>query len=366
MKAIRTLIIGIMMLIGTSAFAQPMNYNAIRNNARFLTDRMAYTLGIANMDIIDDIYRINYDYIYGVNAYLDDIALGYRYDDYLAMCAERDYALRMLLGEVMWSRIIGYDYFYRPIIFENRRWRFGIYAHDYNRGYYHYSVPRYYNDYRGGHFIGVMHHSHGIGTRGPGMVHIERRGNQPNHHMNGGHPGGDPHMNGGRPGNNSSYGNSHTGNRTGNYNGNYNHNGGRSGNNDNYGGRPGNNDNYNNGNHSGNMNQGGQPGGNYNRGEANRSESNVRSSSRSGSYGSPSRSDNSYGSSRSGSSYNSSTRSSSSYGSSTRSSSSYGSSTRSGSSSSSRSSSMSAPTRSGNTGGSMRGGNGGGVSHGRR
>lgn len=289
MKNIRTFIIGMMMLIGTSAFAQPMNYNAIRNNARFLTDRMAYTLGITSMDIIDDIYRINYDYIYGVNNYLDDIALGYRYDDYLAMCAERDYALRMLLGDVIWGRLIGFDYFYRPIIFENHRWRFGIYAYDYNRSFFHFGIPHHFHEYRGGHFFGGMHHSHGIGTRGPGMTHIESRGGI----MHGNRSGNmGPGMNNGiRPG-----GNMNPGNRT---NGNMNH-GGQPGGNVTPNVQPGDN------NNRGEMNRGGQAGGEMNRGGVSRggsvrtdnnrtstsrstypsrSESNVRSSSRTSSYG---------------------------------------------------------------------------------
>ena len=60
--------------------AQPMSYYAMRENARFLTDRMAYTLGIAT-SLLDDLYMINYDYICGVNDYLDDVAYGYHYDD---------------------------------------------------------------------------------------------------------------------------------------------------------------------------------------------------------------------------------------------------------------------------------------------
>lgn len=196
MKAIRTLLIGIMMLIGTSAFAQPMNYNAIRNNARFLTDRMAYTLGITSMAIIDDLYRINYDYITGVNYYLDDVALGYRYDDYMEICYERDLALRMLLGNVIWDRLITYEYFYRPIFFENARWRFGIYAYDYNRNFYHYSIPRYYDHYRGGHYFGGMNHNHGIGQRGPGMAHAERRGSYRDHNRVANHPGTPPNRGG--------------------------------------------------------------------------------------------------------------------------------------------------------------------------
>lgn len=170
MKAIRTYLIGLMMLIGTSAFAQPMNYNAMRNNARFLTDRMAYTLGITSLDLIDDLYRINFDYIYSINDYLDDIALGYRYDDYMSICAERDFALRMLLGDLLWNRIVGYDYFYRPILFENHRWRFHIYSYDYNIHHYYCHIPTHFDHYHGGHYITHMHPHRGIGERGPGMA----------------------------------------------------------------------------------------------------------------------------------------------------------------------------------------------------
>ena len=102
--------------------AQPMSYYAMRDNARFLTDRMAYTLGLTER-LIDDLYMINYDYIYAVNDYLDDIAYGYHYDDYMAILAARDAAIRLLLTPYQWTRFITYDYFYRPIFFQNARCR---------------------------------------------------------------------------------------------------------------------------------------------------------------------------------------------------------------------------------------------------
>lgn len=182
MKAIRTLLVGMMMMLSTSIVAQPMNYDAMRNNARFLTDRMAYTLGISNLALIDDLYRINFDYIYGINEYLDDIALGYRYDDYMAICAERDYALQMLLGNAIWTRLMAYEYFYRPVYFHNHRWHFGVYDY-FNRGHWYYSAPRYYHEYRGGHFFGRMQPNRGIGVRGPGMRDY-RPGNNPGYHHN--------------------------------------------------------------------------------------------------------------------------------------------------------------------------------------
>lgn len=157
MKATRTILASIMLFIcSIVANAQPMSYYAMRDNARFLTDRMAYTLGITSALIIDDLYRINYDYICGVNDYLDDVARGYRYNDYMAVMYERDRALQVLLGANIWARLITYDYFHRPIIFANRGWRFGIYAYDSRRNHFYCKKPLHYKDYRGGHFFAGM------------------------------------------------------------------------------------------------------------------------------------------------------------------------------------------------------------------
>lgn len=169
MKTIRRFLAIMMLMISTSSvFAHPMSYNVMRDNARFLTDRMAYTLGIASGMIIDDLYRINFDFICGVNDYLDDVALGYRYDDYLAVIHERDMALRILLGERIWRRLVTFDYFYRPISFLNHRWSFRIYAYDNRHGHYYFSSPRHYADYRGGHFFRGMR---------PGKGHYGRTSN---------------------------------------------------------------------------------------------------------------------------------------------------------------------------------------------
>lgn len=188
MKNFRTILTTIAILFGAMTMnAQRMSYEAISNNARFLTDRMAYELGIRSMSIIDDIYRINFDYIYGVNEYLDEIALGYYYDDYMEICNRRDYALRRLLGDMLWNRLIGYNYFYRPITFANHRWHFCIYDYDrYGMNHYFYSAPRHYTRrYSGGHYF------HGMRPAG-GHV-ISGHAGVPNRHgadMHNGRPGG--------------------------------------------------------------------------------------------------------------------------------------------------------------------------------
>ena len=158
MKALRTTLAAVVLFIGAMTVnAQSMSIAAMRSNARFLTDRMAYTLGINDPYLIDEMYRINYDYIWGVNEYLDDVALGYYYDDYMAVVAARDIALRNLLGVNIWNRLINYSYFYRPIVFANHGWRFSIYDYDrygVNRFYFH--APRPLVTYTGGHFFRGM------------------------------------------------------------------------------------------------------------------------------------------------------------------------------------------------------------------
>ena len=158
MKALRTTLAAVVLFIGAmTANAQSMSIAAMRSNARFLTDRMAYTLGINDPYLIDEIYRINYDYIWGVNEYLDDVALGYYYDDYMTVIAARDIALRNLLGVNVWNRLLNYSYFYRPIVFANNGWRFSIYDYDrygVNRFYFH--APRPLVTYTGGHFFRGM------------------------------------------------------------------------------------------------------------------------------------------------------------------------------------------------------------------
>lgn len=150
-----------MITLGTlNASAQPMSYYTMRDNARFLTDRMIHVLNLSAA-LIDEIYCINYDYICGVNDYLDDVALGYRYDDYVTVLHYRDAALRRLLTEAEWRLLMTYDYFYRPISFVDHRWRFAVYAHDRWGGRYFYAEPRYYADYRGGRHFGGMAPGHG-------------------------------------------------------------------------------------------------------------------------------------------------------------------------------------------------------------
>ena len=267
--------------------AQPMSYYAMRDNARFLTDRMAYTLGLTER-LIDDLYMINYDYIYAVNDYLDDIAYGYHYDDYMAILAARDAAIRLLLTPYQWTRFITYDYFYRPIFFQNARWWFGVYDYYPRTTRFYFGVPRHYANYHGGHFFAGMRPArghigpgHGFGPHA-GRIGDGFRGNDNYHNGNRGHVGGDNrgyHFENNNRGGNRGGGVVH--NDRNNHGGNHNNNGGY------IGGNPNNGNNHNNnGGYSGSYNGGnnGSVRGDHNPGGMNRGGSNngsVRGGSRS-------------------------------------------------------------------------------------
>lgn len=327
MRKIRTLLAALLLAFTSmTASAQPMSYMSMCNNARFITDRMAYTLGITAIDLIDDLFRINFDYICGVNDYLDDVAMGYRYNDYMAVCYERDRAIQRLLGMTLWNRVMTYDYFYRPIVFNDCRWSFGIYVHDSNIHHFYHHVPRYYNTYHGGHYFAGMRPYPG-GGRGPRGVIPSRRDyhhpgfNQPAHrdggvaHRDGGnsnsgyHVGNTSHNSDGynrNPGNASDYnrnpGNTSDYNRNPGNAGGYSHNQVNTSNssiNPNRGGHGG----YNGTTNVGGRNSGsiGNSGGN--RGNSSRSTTNFNSSSRSShtrSSGSANRTGGTSGSHRSG------------------------------------------------------------------
>lgn len=280
------MLVAVMMLAMANVVnAQPMSYVVMRNHARFLTDRMAFTLGL-RADVIDLVYMINYDYIYGVNEYLDDMAYGYSYAEYDDILYHRDLALRRLFTAAQWARYMSYDYFYRPIVFANNGWRFSIYAYDTRHTYFHYAMPRYYHEYRGGRYFHPMRPAHRphIVHPAPGRPHNNgvyggRRNDMPrggaghaprgNDNLRGGHQGGNNHggVNNNRGGVNNNHGgvNNNRGGVNNNHGGVNNNRGGVNNNhggvNNNRGGVNNNRGGVNNNRGGVNNNRGGNPGG---------------------------------------------------------------------------------------------------------
>ena len=138
-----------MALLFTLTFtANAMSYEQARQQALFLTDKMAYELNLT-VDQYEAAYEINLDYLMSVNT-VDDLYGSYwRY---------RNLDLSYILLDWQYRAFCDAAYFYRPLYFSGGYWRFGIYARYPYRDYYYFHRPRVYVSYCGGH---SWHSNHG-------------------------------------------------------------------------------------------------------------------------------------------------------------------------------------------------------------
>ena len=135
----RTFTILMMALVScTSLFA--MSYERAREEALYLTDKMAYELNL-NDQQYDDAYEINLDYFMSMNSKAD---LYGRYLDY------RLTDLRCILHDWQYTLLMATNYFVRPLIWRGGGWFFPIYTH-YTRGHFYFHRPGGFLSYVGGH-----------------------------------------------------------------------------------------------------------------------------------------------------------------------------------------------------------------------
>ena len=129
-----------------------MSSAKIREHARFLSDRMAYELDLSPMQY-DDVYEINYDFIYSVNNLMDDVVDGYidAIDKYYDFLDYRNDDLRYVLSNRQYAKFIEYEYFYRPIYVQRNSWSFRVYNVYNNHAFYYFDRPSGYYSYIGSH-----------------------------------------------------------------------------------------------------------------------------------------------------------------------------------------------------------------------
>jgi len=137
------------MLTSTMA-ASAMSYEQARNEALFLTDKMAYELNLTD-EQYEAAYEINLDYLMGV-AGRDDVFGTY--------WERRNLDLSYILYDWQWNAYVAASYFYRPLYWEAGYWHFGIYRRYPHRDYFYFGRPHFYATYRGGHAWHI-HGTHG-------------------------------------------------------------------------------------------------------------------------------------------------------------------------------------------------------------
>lgn len=155
-------IIAMVALLGTFfTQANAMSYEQAREQALFLTDKMAYELNL-DEEQYEAAYEVNLDYLLSVNTY-DDV-----FSDYWI---HRNADLRYILLDWQYEAFCAASYFYRPLWWEGGYWHFGIYARYPHRDYYYFGRPHFYVTYRGGH---GWHHNGGRSWYHTNFTHAHR------------------------------------------------------------------------------------------------------------------------------------------------------------------------------------------------
>lgn len=142
---------GLFSCIASQAYG--MSVSKVRQNTRFLTDRMVYELNLSNVQY-NDIYEINFDFIYNVRNLMADVVRGYDWaiEDYYRYLDIRNEDLRWVLSSAQYRRFLGLEYFYRPIYASGRNWNLRVYLVYSNHNYFYFSKPVHYRTYCGGHY----------------------------------------------------------------------------------------------------------------------------------------------------------------------------------------------------------------------
>ena len=134
-------ILALIALFTITVSASAMSYDQARQQALFLTDKMAYELNLTD-DQYQAAYEVNLDYLMSINN-TDDI--------YGAYWTQRNLDLSYILLDWQYRTFCSVNYFYNPIYYDGGYWHFRIYARYPHRDYFYFGRPDFYAVYCGGH-----------------------------------------------------------------------------------------------------------------------------------------------------------------------------------------------------------------------
>ena len=137
----KKLFFALMTMLTVSISVNAMSYEQARNEALFLTDKMAYELNLTD-EQYEAAYEINLDYLMGVTG--RDNVFGTYWE-------RRNLDLSYILLDWQWNAFVAATYFYRPLYWEAGYWHFGIYRRYPHRDYFYFGRPHFYVTYHGAH-----------------------------------------------------------------------------------------------------------------------------------------------------------------------------------------------------------------------
>ena len=142
----KMMFMAILMVITITANA--MSYKEAKKEALYLSDKMAYELGLTDAQY-DAVYEINLDYMMSVSG---------RNDVYGAWWSRRNTDLQFVLTAYQYNKYVGISYFYRPLTWHNGSWIFNVYTHYSNKSHFYKGHPKGYASYKGGNNKKSAHH----------------------------------------------------------------------------------------------------------------------------------------------------------------------------------------------------------------
>lgn len=137
----KKILLSLVIMISTVMTASAMSYEQAREQALFLTDKMAYELDLTEAQY-EAAFEVNLDYLMSITT-ANDV-----YSEYWR---RRNLDLSYILLDWQYRTFCGLEYFYRPIYWGSGCWHFRIFAHYPHHHFYYFSRPHFYHTYRGGH-----------------------------------------------------------------------------------------------------------------------------------------------------------------------------------------------------------------------
>lgn len=134
-------ILALIALFTITVSASAMSYEQARQQALFLTDKMAYELNLTD-EQYEAAYEVNLDYLMSINDYNDV---------YGSYWTQRNLDLSYILLDWQYRSFCSINYFYNPIYYDGGYWHFRIYTRYPHRDYYYFGRPNFFTAYRGGH-----------------------------------------------------------------------------------------------------------------------------------------------------------------------------------------------------------------------
>ncbi|MBQ8116372.1 MAG: hypothetical protein IJ145_09685 [Prevotella sp.] len=128
-------------LLAIATTTKAMTYAQAREQALFLTDKMAYELNLTE-EQYEAAYEINFDYLMQISGTGNVYAAPWR---------QRNTDLSYILYDWQYAAYEAASYFFRPVFWNDGYWHFSIYAYYPHRTHYYFSRPAAYVSYRGTH-----------------------------------------------------------------------------------------------------------------------------------------------------------------------------------------------------------------------